>query len=183
MIDTLPEGTLFYHWDKPETIARWNAQKAVEAGEVEFLRHGTGLVGGGVYVSKDLVDSNMYGDAAEVFKTTQPTRIASTTLGLAIQTQIKDPYEFEQRLLALGIEGIGDYNPTKTWVNIFSSKPLSNAHAATWQDVENSHSNLRIEPGPEKRHSLLSCRKKILQARRRVPTQNGMGKNQRADRR
>ncbi len=139
-LEVIPKGTKFYHWADPESSARWASQGHVDPGEVKALDRGTGMVGGGFYVSSNLWDSNSFGPKLTVFTTTQDVTVI-TKLEPAVVFSSSLTWEnwnkLNEKLASLGVDGVGHYGPD-TWFNFVDANPFLNAKAAIWKDVEAS---------------------------------------------
>jgi hypothetical protein len=171
-IESIPQGSIFYHWDRPENASRWARQGSVDPGEVAFLDKGGGVAGGGFYLSSDVWNSSSFGRALTVFKTTQPVEVLSiapvppsndpNVFVSPPQTSITDWNTFNDDLKPLGVDGIANYS-NETWYNMFDAEPLTSARAATWKDIETSayfnRSNVDLPS--------------VLDASTRIPPQDG----------
>ena len=161
-LEVIPIGAPSYHWADPENSARWASQGHVDDGEMRALDGGSGAVGGGFYVSEDLADSRGFGAKLTVFTTTQEVRSVSNLVADGAKVSILDWGAFNQKLQALGIDGVGRYNNFPNWFNFVDAKPLLRAHAATWADLEAS-AYFKAKP-----FTILS----VLDFSTRIPIQN-----------
>jgi hypothetical protein len=141
-VETLPQGSVLYHWDYRENAERWARNGFVNEGEVAALNRGKGLVGGGYYISKDIYDSSGFGEALTVFRAIRPAQLLTfkkEDYGYwnRMYPVISDWNAFNQELLKNQVDGIAHYT-NETWINLIDAKALENARIANWKDVEQS---------------------------------------------
>ncbi|MBS1971026.1 MAG: hypothetical protein JSU04_12000 [Bdellovibrionales bacterium] len=133
-IETIPKGTLLYHWGKatPEQAKAWDEAGKISPDLLERLKQGQGFVGGGFYVSKDPTDSSSYGNVQVVVELTKDIQVIKSEPGVTWGMRLWPTLEKN------GISGVG-VTHTHTWMNIIDAEALTKEFVATSEFYKKNH--------------------------------------------
>lgn len=124
-IQVLRKGTRLFHWGEatPEQARSWNNAGRISPELLAHLRLGDGYAGGGFYVSRDILDSQNYGNTLVVIELPKDINIVNSSDGFKWSRPTLGALE------KLGVSAAVVPN-SRTWMNIIDAEALTKEFVA-----------------------------------------------------